>query len=84
MKSNCNKVAGPLPEFLLKNTPAQMFFCNFCEISKNTFFTGSLWVTTSGSSGCYLKTYQNDINCVSNSEFNANTECDNIGSCHPE
>ena len=66
-----------------------MFFCDFCEIFKSTFFTGSLRVTTSGSSGCYLKAYQNDINWGNNSDFNANTElifvfCDNFGSRHPE
>ena len=50
-----------------------MFFCDFCEIFKSTFFTGSLRVTTSGSSGCYLKAYQNDINWGNNSDFNAIT-----------
>ena len=66
-----------------------MFFCNFFKIFKNTFFTEPLRVTTSGSSGRYLKTYQNDINWGNNSDFNANTEhifvCDdNFGSRHPE
>ena len=27
-----------------KETLAQVFFCEFCEISKNTFFTEHLWV----------------------------------------
>ena len=66
-----------------------MFFCVFCEIFKITFFTEPLRVTTSGSSGCYIKTYQNDINWGSNSDFNANTErifvfCDNFRRHHPE
>ena len=70
-------------------TPAQMFFCDFCEISKNIFFTEPLRVTTSGSSGRYLKTYQNDINWGNNSDLNGNTEhifvsCDNFWSCHLE
>ena len=66
-----------------------MFFCDFCEIFKSTFFTQPLRVTASGSSGRYLKSYQNDINWGNNSDFNANTECifdfcDNFGSFHPE
>ena len=28
---------------LKKETLAQMFSCEFCEISKNTFFTEHLW-----------------------------------------
>ena len=60
-----------------------MFFCVFCEIFKITFFTEPLRVTTSGSSGRYIKAYQNDINSGNNSAFNANTErifvfCDNF------
>ena len=66
-----------------------MFFCDLCEIFKNTFFTKPLRATTFGSSGRYLKAYQNDINWGNNSDFNANTErsfvfCDNFGSCQPE
>ena len=30
-----------------KETLAQMFSCDFCEISKNTFFTEHLWTTAS-------------------------------------
>ena len=64
-----------------------MFFCVFWEIFKSTFFTEPLRVTTSGSSGRYLKAYQNEINSGNNSDFNANTErifviCDNFGSRH--
>ena len=66
-----------------------MFFCDLCEIFKNTFFTKPLRATTFGSSGRYLKAYQNDINWGTNSDFNANTErsfvfCDNFGSCQPK
>ena len=30
-----------------KETLAQVFSCDFCEISKNTFFTEHLWTTAS-------------------------------------
>ena len=30
-----------------KETLAQLFSCEFCEISKNTFFTEHLWATAS-------------------------------------
>ena len=33
--------------FIKKETLAQVFSCEFCEISKNTFFTGHLWATAS-------------------------------------
>ena len=37
-RTSFNKVAGFRPATLLKKeTLAQMFFCEFCEISKNTF-----------------------------------------------
>ena len=37
-----------LPATLLKKeTLAQVFSCEFCEISKNTFFTEHLWATAS-------------------------------------
>ena len=32
--------------FIKKETLAQVFSCELCEISKNTFFTGHLWATT--------------------------------------
>ena len=32
---------------LLKETLAQVFSCEFCEISTNTFFTEHLWATAS-------------------------------------
>ena len=31
--------------FIQKETLAQVFACEFCEISKNTFFTEHLWTT---------------------------------------
>ena len=33
--------------FIKKETLAQVFSCEFCEISKNTFFTEHLWVIAS-------------------------------------
>ena len=33
--------------FIKKETLAQMFSCEFCEISKNTFFTEHFWTTAS-------------------------------------
>ena len=33
--------------FIKKETLAQLFSCEFCEISKNTFFTEHLWTTAS-------------------------------------
>ena len=56
-KSNCHKTAGGSskipscrPEacnFIKKETLAQVFSCEFCEISKNTFFTEHLLATAS-------------------------------------
>ena len=37
-----NKVAGAC-NFIEKETLAQVFSCEFCEISKNTFFIEQLW-----------------------------------------
>ena len=67
-----------------------MFSCDFCQIFKSTFFTEPLRVT--GSSGRYLKAYQNDISSGNNGAFNDNTITLNVflsfamifGSCHPE
>ena len=42
-----NKVAGLRPETIMKETPAQVLFCEFCEIFKNTFFTELLIVAAS-------------------------------------
>ena len=42
-----NKVAGQTSNFIKKETLAQGFFCEFCEISKNIFFTEHLWTTAS-------------------------------------
>ena len=34
-------------KFVKKSSPAQVFSCEFCEISKNTFLTEHLWATAS-------------------------------------
>ena len=36
-----------LVNFIKKETLAQVFSCEFCEISKSTFFTEHLWTTAS-------------------------------------
>ena len=42
-----NKVAGLRPaNFIKKETLSQLFSCEFCEISKNTFFKEPLWATS--------------------------------------
>ena len=33
--------------FIKKETPSQVFSCEFCEISNNTFFTEHLWIPAS-------------------------------------
>ena len=33
--------------FIRKETLVQVFFCEFCEIAKNPFFTEYLWMTAS-------------------------------------
>ena len=33
--------------FIKKETPVQVFSCEFCEISKNTFFTEHHWTIAS-------------------------------------
>ena len=48
--------------FIEKETLAQVFSCEFCEISKNTFFTEYLWATSSVYITVHfiLKDYQKD------------------------
>ena len=38
-------------DFIKKEALAQVFSCEFCEISKNTIFTEHLWTTASRSEG---------------------------------
>ena len=42
-----NKVAGLACSFMKQETLTQVFSCDFCQISKNTFFTEHLWATAS-------------------------------------
>ena len=42
-----NKVAGPRPATLSKETLAQVFSYEFCKISKNTFLTEHIWTAVS-------------------------------------
>ena len=39
--------------FIKKETPAQVFSCEFCEISKNIFFKEHIRTTASGLDFCY-------------------------------
>ena len=41
------QASGLRPKALLKKTLAQVFSCEFREISKNNFFTEHLWATAS-------------------------------------
>ena len=44
----CSMKKGLRPAtFIKKEALAQMFSCEFCEISKNIFFTEHLWTTAS-------------------------------------
>ena len=43
-----NKAAGLRHGTGTKKRPWHRCFCEFCEISKNTFFTEHLWTTASG------------------------------------
>ena len=42
-----NKVAGVSPAILLKNDSGTDVSSEFCEISKNNFFTEHIWATAS-------------------------------------
>ena len=41
------KLQAQVCNFIKKETPAQVFFSEFCEISRSTFFTEHLWTTAS-------------------------------------
>ena len=49
-----DKVAGAACNFIKKETLAQMFSCEFCKISKNTFFYRTPSIATSEASYFYL------------------------------
>ena len=76
-------VRTPEPEasnFIKKKTLAQMFSCEFCEISKNTFFTEHLQATASANmllklANSYVSTSLQKIrNILSNYEI-MNRDC---------
>ena len=41
------KLQAQACNFIKKETLAQVFSCEFCEVSKNTFFTEHVWATAS-------------------------------------
>ena len=47
-----------MPEFIKKGTLAQVFSCEFCEISKNTILTEHVWTTASSNSSNGYSKYQ--------------------------
>ena len=48
-KNTCARVSEPEAwNFIKKETLAQLFSCEFCEISRNTFFTKHFRVTSAG------------------------------------
>ena len=49
-----NKVAGGACNFIKKETLAQVFSCEFCEISKNTFSQRTPLVAASGYSSLHF------------------------------
>ena len=61
-----NKVAGlQACNFIKKETLAQVLSCEFCEISKNTFFTEHLWTTAS----IIIWIFTNICIVIANTEF---------------
>ena len=47
--------------FIKLETLAQVFSCEFCEISKDTFFTEHLWKTASSYRGTEIDQKQSDV-----------------------
>ena len=41
--------------FIKKETLAQVFYCEFCENSKNNFFTEHIWAIASVNYQCWFK-----------------------------
>ena len=54
-KAASSKQATGGGTLLKKETLAQVFSCEFCEISKNTFFTEQLWTTVSAAIGSSIQ-----------------------------
>ena len=49
-ENTCARVSFLICNFIKKETLAQVFSCEFCEISKNTFYTEHLRATAFGES----------------------------------
>ena len=47
--------------FIKKETLAQVFYCEFCEIFKNTFFIEHLWATASPWSDLIIRKYSEKL-----------------------
>ena len=54
ISQNSQESAYVRVSLLKKETLAEVFSSEFCEISKNTFFTEHIWVTASYLSGRFL------------------------------
>ena len=48
------KVSFLIKSFIKKETLAQVFSCDFCEISRKTFFTEHLWTTASNLTSTWM------------------------------
>ena len=48
------KLQAEACNFIKKETLAQLFSCDFCEVSKNAFFKEHLWATASAETLLYL------------------------------
>ena len=46
--------------FIKKETLAQVFFCEFCKISKNNSFTEYLWTTACGITRILIGSVENE------------------------
>ena len=46
-ENTCSRVSVLIKLFIKKDTQAQVFSCEFCEIFKSTFFTEDFWATAS-------------------------------------
>ena len=55
------KLQAEACNFIKKETQAQMFSCELCEIFNNTFFTEHLWTTASDFQEIYIETYKTYI-----------------------
>ena len=55
------KLQAEACKFIKKETLAQMFSREFCEIFNNTFFTEHLWTTASDFQEIYVETYETYI-----------------------